>query len=306
MAGQASISTEILARYAADAAREVDGVRGLADSPLPRRHAVRVSGENGAVRVELHLVTEWGASIPAVGRRVQERVREYLRSMADVEPAAVEVVVDAVGPDVVTTRSPGLTGATLETAPTVCHECIWWQTRNGRSADKRKWIRERRGRVGRVGHRLLRRRRTAARLDAVRAVAISSRARASCPPGPPSDDAVLVTCAYLIDPSRPWVMQSLFLTAIGDARERGARALEAFAYRYPEGETNFERFHVHKTIFPRGLPRRLRLRAGAREGPRRARAARARRPPAGGGGHAREGAARVQEAFLPAPAPQRF
>jgi uncharacterized alkaline shock family protein YloU len=99
MAGQASISTEILARYAADAAREVDGVRGLADSPLPRKHAVRVSGENGSVRIELHLVTEWGASIPAVGRRVQARVREYLRSMADVEPAAVEVVVDAVGPE---------------------------------------------------------------------------------------------------------------------------------------------------------------------------------------------------------------
>jgi uncharacterized alkaline shock family protein YloU len=98
MAGQASISTEILARYAADAAREVDGVRGLAASPLPRRHAVRVSGVDGAVRVELHVVTEWRASIPAVGRRVQERVREYLRNMADLEPAAVEVVVDAVGP----------------------------------------------------------------------------------------------------------------------------------------------------------------------------------------------------------------
>ena len=99
MAGQASISTEILARYAADAARDVEGVRALADSPLPRRHAVRVSGANGAVRVELHLVTEWGASIPLVGRRVQERVREYLRSMADVEPAVVDVVVDAVGPE---------------------------------------------------------------------------------------------------------------------------------------------------------------------------------------------------------------
>ena len=97
MAGQASISTEILARYAADAAREVEGVRGLADSPLPRRHAVRVSGASGAVRVELRLVTDWGASIPAVGKRVQERVREYLRSMADVEPATVEVVIDAVG-----------------------------------------------------------------------------------------------------------------------------------------------------------------------------------------------------------------
>ena len=99
MSGQASISTEILARYAADAAREVDGVRGFAESPLPRRHAVRVTGGNGAVRVELHVVTEWGASIPAVGRRVQERVREYLRKMADVEPAAVEVVVDGVGPE---------------------------------------------------------------------------------------------------------------------------------------------------------------------------------------------------------------
>jgi uncharacterized alkaline shock family protein YloU len=96
MAGQASISTEILARYAADAAREVDGVRELAESPLPRRHAVRVSGANGAVRIELHVVTEWGASIPTVGRLVQERVREYLRSMADVDPASVDVVVDAV------------------------------------------------------------------------------------------------------------------------------------------------------------------------------------------------------------------
>ena len=40
------------------------------------------------------------------------------------------------------TRISGLTGATIETAPTVCHECIWWQTRDGRSADKRKWIRD--------------------------------------------------------------------------------------------------------------------------------------------------------------------
>jgi hypothetical protein len=74
---------------------------------------------------------------------------------------------------------------------------------------------------------------------------------AELPAGPPSDDAVLVTCVYLVDPSKPWVMQSLFLTAIGHAREQGAKALEAFAYRYEEADTSFERFHVHKTIFPR-------------------------------------------------------
>ena len=74
---------------------------------------------------------------------------------------------------------------------------------------------------------------------------------AELPAGPPSGDAVLVTCAYLVDTSTPWVMQSLFLAAIGHARDRKAKALEAFAYRYREGETVYERFLVHRTVFPR-------------------------------------------------------
>ena len=45
--------------------------------------------------------------------------------------------------------------------------------------------------------------------------------------------------------------QSLFLAAIGEARDKGARALETFAFRYPEGESTYERFLVHKTVFPR-------------------------------------------------------
>ena len=93
MDGQASISTEILGRYAADAAREIVGVRDL-----PRRRAVKVRENDGQVRVELHLAVDWGASIPAIALSVQERVREYLLGMADVEPAAVEVVVDEIGP----------------------------------------------------------------------------------------------------------------------------------------------------------------------------------------------------------------
>ena len=98
MEGQASISADILARYAADAAREVEGVRSLAESPLPGRRGVRVGGEDGAVRVELHLAVDWGASIVDLGREVQERVREYLLRMADVEPVAVDIVVDEIGP----------------------------------------------------------------------------------------------------------------------------------------------------------------------------------------------------------------
>ena len=45
-------------------------------------------------------------------------------------------------------------------------------------------------------------------------------------------------------------MQSLFLAAIGDARDKGAKALETFSYRYAEQESAYERFQVHKTIFP--------------------------------------------------------
>jgi hypothetical protein len=148
------------------------------------------------------------------------------------------------------TRIAGLTGATLSTAPTVCHECIWWQSRGTRRVDKRRWIHdaeEEWGSWGTVyhdddGHLLGSMQYGPARLF--------PRA-AELPAGPPSDDAMLVTCAYLVDSSKPWVMQSLFLTAIGEGRDRGARALEAFAYRYRDGESAHERFHVHKTIFPR-------------------------------------------------------
>ena len=202
------------------------------------------------------------------------------------------------------TRIAGLTGATLETAPSVCHECVWWQTRNGRNADKKRWIREAEEDWGAWG--------TVYYDDDGRLLGsmqygpaqLFPRA-AALPAGPPSDDSVLVTCAYLTDATRPWVMQSLFLTVIGDARDRGAKALEAFAYRYPEGESNFERFHVHRTIFPsdfladfgfltvrsQGRIELARLELGGLQ------------PVAEG---TREKVLRVvQEAFLPVPAPQR-
>jgi uncharacterized alkaline shock family protein YloU len=93
---RASISSDILARYAADAARDVDGVRGLVESHLHRHRGVRVLEENGAVRIELHVEVEWGVSIPATGRAVQRRVGEYLVRMAEVRPESVDVVVEEV------------------------------------------------------------------------------------------------------------------------------------------------------------------------------------------------------------------
>ena len=148
------------------------------------------------------------------------------------------------------TRIVGLTGATLETAPSVCHRCVWWQSRTGgREPDKRRWIEKTETEFGAWG--------TIYNDDDGRALGSMQYGAArlfpraeEMPAGPPSEDAVLVTCAYLVDDSSPWVLQSLFLAAIGEARDRAAPAVEAFAYRYPEGESDYERFLVHRTVFP--------------------------------------------------------
>lgn len=97
MSGHASISADILASYAADAACEVDGVTGLVARHLPARRGVRVLQGDGGVTVELHVAVAWGAHMPDVGRAVQRRVREYLARMASLDEVAVDVVVAEVG-----------------------------------------------------------------------------------------------------------------------------------------------------------------------------------------------------------------
>ncbi|MGH2934114.1 MAG: hypothetical protein ACRDL2_06315 [Gaiellaceae bacterium] len=202
------------------------------------------------------------------------------------------------------TRFAGLTGATLDTTPAVCHECVWWQSPAGRSADKKRWIRAVEKEWGSWG--------SVYYDDDGRFLGSMQYGPASLfpraaelPAGPASEDAMLVTCAYLTDPSRPWVMQSLFLTAIGEARERGARALEAFAYRYPEGERSVERFQIHKTIFPSDFLADFGFRTVRAQG--RVELARLE---LGGLVPVEEGTREkvlraVREAFMPAPAPQR-
>jgi uncharacterized alkaline shock family protein YloU len=98
MEGHSLISPDILASYAADAAREVAGVRGLVESSLHRHRGVRISDDDGSLGVELHLAVEWGADVPALGAEVQRRVAAYLGRMADVTPASVDVVVDEIDP----------------------------------------------------------------------------------------------------------------------------------------------------------------------------------------------------------------
>jgi hypothetical protein len=201
-------------------------------------------------------------------------------------------------------RLESLTAGNVASAPTVCRDCVWWQSRGSRNGDKQRWAERTEEQWGAWG--------TIYRDDDGRPLgsiqygpsALFPRA-ATLPAGPPSDDAVLVTCAYLVGDAAPWVLQSLFLSAIGEARDRKASALEAFSYRYPEGESPYERFRVHRTVFPRdfladfgfhvvrsaGLVELARLELGGLQ------------PVAEG---RRERVLRlVKQAFTPAPVPQR-
>ena len=94
VSGQSLISPDILASYAADAAREVSGVNGLVGSALHRHDGVRVSLGEGRLSVELHLAVRSDASAPEVGAAVQARVADYLATMADIRPDVVDVVVE--------------------------------------------------------------------------------------------------------------------------------------------------------------------------------------------------------------------
>jgi hypothetical protein len=197
-----------------------------------------------------------------------------------------------------------VTRASLDRAPPVCVDCVFWQSRGRREASKDRWaerVEEGWGPWGMLyqgdGDRLL---------GFIQYAPAAQFPRAEeLPAGPPSADAVLVTCAYLVDLSAPWVLQSLFLSVIGEARDRGVKALETFGYRYPEAETPYERFLVHRTVFPADFladfgfyPVRwdgdvalARLELGGLQPAAEGRAAHAWR--------------KVKEAFVPAPVPQR-
>ena len=147
-------------------------------------------------------------------------------------------------------RVAGLTRGTIATAPSVCRDCVWWQSRGNRTASKERWIERAEEEFGEWG---------TIYYDDDDSVLGSMQygpagffpRAADLPAGPPSDDAVLVTCAYLTGEGAEWVEKSLFLAAIGEARDQGAKALEAFAYRYPERQAPDRRFLVHRTVFPR-------------------------------------------------------
>jgi hypothetical protein len=144
----------------------------------------------------------------------------------------------------------GLTIGTLPSLATVCRDCVWWQSRGNKTASKARWIEKIEDEWGEWGTVYLDEQGRLLGSMQYGPSHLFPRAH-DLPAGPPSDDAVLVTCAYVRASSAEWVERSLFLAAIGEARDKGAKALEAFAYGHPPETPTEERFLVHRTVFPR-------------------------------------------------------
>ena len=122
---------------------------------------------------------------------------------------------------------------------------------------------------------------------------------ADLPAGPPSQDAVLVTCAYLVASSSPWVMQSLFLAAIGDARKgQGSEGARGVRVPLPGGRERVRALPGAQDDLPPRLPVGLRVCHRPVGWAGGARAARARWSATCGRRLSREGAARGQGGVL--------
>ncbi len=96
MEGHARISTDIVARYAGDAAREVPGVVGLVESTLPRHAGVRVSGDRERPAIVVHVAVEWDAPLQQLGKELQRCIADFLGRMADVHPVSIDVIIEMV------------------------------------------------------------------------------------------------------------------------------------------------------------------------------------------------------------------
>jgi uncharacterized alkaline shock family protein YloU len=89
LAAGVRITDAALSQIVTAAAESVEGARVR----RPKRR-VEIAVEGGSARVELELTAPFGAPLHELGRSVQERVADALRTMCGLEPAAIDVSVE--------------------------------------------------------------------------------------------------------------------------------------------------------------------------------------------------------------------
>jgi uncharacterized alkaline shock family protein YloU len=98
--GAVVIAREVVAEIAAETAVRCYGVVGLAAGSrvgrLLRRDGVSVGGDAGGMRIEVHVVVEYGLNLAEVAATLRSRLAYELERLTGLPVASVEVVVEAV------------------------------------------------------------------------------------------------------------------------------------------------------------------------------------------------------------------
>ena len=97
-----SISTEVLAKMAEIAAKEIDGVAGLSKKSIDLKSAikskepfkgVKVESVNGALKINVYICVKKDALVKEVAEKVQENVKEKIQTMTGSAVTQVNVSV---------------------------------------------------------------------------------------------------------------------------------------------------------------------------------------------------------------------
>jgi uncharacterized alkaline shock family protein YloU len=104
--GTVRIADDVVSAIIAYAAKEVEGVAGLAgnagDGFLKKAGmkrpsmGVRVEMENGNVKADLSLIMDYGYNIPATSSKVQTRVRQAVENMTGLHVEDVDVRIAGI------------------------------------------------------------------------------------------------------------------------------------------------------------------------------------------------------------------
>lgn len=97
-----SINTEVIAKMAELAAKEVDGVKGLAKRAIDLKGAVKsaqplkgvkIENLNGALKVCVYITVAEGAKVQEVAEQVQTNVKDKIQNMTGAAITKVDVIV---------------------------------------------------------------------------------------------------------------------------------------------------------------------------------------------------------------------
>ncbi len=272
---------------------EVEGVQELVDGP--RRHeGVRVTEEDGALGVELHVALEWGARAPTSATAVQRRVAEYLARTARL-PSVDRRRRRRRRGRVRRLMPGGDLGPHPRDDPARRRPCAATASGGSRAATgllQGAVDGARRGGLGRVGDDLPRRGRPPPGLAAVRSLAplpaCSRPPRRARHRRTPCSSRAPTSSGTAPSGSRSRCSSRRSASHATEARRRWRRSPTAIrrASRSRSASSSTAR------CFPRDFLDEFGFVTVRVAGPRRAVPARARRPRAGRGGTAREGAAR--------------